>query len=92
MSAPLAADLSGLNQTGLADTIAEVISNMPEELRGMYWANIGIFGGLGYIEALGERLSVTSICPVRLADCGRELELRRLCPCDYEIGIFEAFE
>ena len=24
----------------------------------MYWANIGIFGGLGYIEALGERLHV----------------------------------
>lgn len=34
---------------------------MPEELRGMYWANIGLFGGLGYIEALGERLYVTRI-------------------------------
>jgi actin-related protein 6 len=29
---------------------------MPEEVRGMYWANIGIFGGLGNIENLGERL------------------------------------
>jgi len=48
--------ISGLNQLGLSDTIAEVISEMPEELRGMYWANIGIFGGLGYVEALGERL------------------------------------
>jgi actin-related protein len=46
----------GLNQMGLADTIAEIISEMPEELRGMYWANIGIFGGLGYVDALGERL------------------------------------
>lgn len=66
---------------------------MPEELRGMYWANIGIFGGLGYIEALGERLYV---CAIHLSSQqlikSRELELRRLCPCDYEIGIFEAFE
>jgi actin-related protein 6 len=29
---------------------------MPEELRGMFWANIGLFGGLGMIENLGERL------------------------------------
>jgi actin-related protein len=48
--------IAGLNQSGLADTIAEIIAEMPEELRGMYWANIGILGGLGYIEALGERL------------------------------------
>jgi actin-related protein 6 len=41
---------------GLSETIAEVISKMAEELRGMYWANIGILGGLGYVEALGERL------------------------------------
>lgn len=45
-----------MNQLGLSETIAEVISQMPEELRGMYWANIGIFGGLGYVDALGERL------------------------------------
>ena len=50
--------LSGLKQTGLPETIAGVISMMPEEVRGMYWANIGIFGGLGNIEALGERLWV----------------------------------
>jgi actin-related protein len=48
--------MAGLNQLGLSETIAEVISKMPEELRGMYWANIGILGGLGYVEALGERL------------------------------------
>jgi actin-related protein 6 len=81
-----------MNQSGLAETIAEVISYMPEELRGMYWANIGIFGGLGYIEALGERLYVFSRhCRAPLI-CSSELELRRLCPCDYDIGIFEAFE
>ncbi|WWD21521.1 actin-like protein ARP6 [Kwoniella shandongensis] len=67
----------GLKQTGLPETIAYVISMMPEELRGMYWAHIGIFGGLGNIEALGERL---------------ERDLQALCPVDYEIGIFEAFD
>ncbi|ODO08721.1 hypothetical protein L198_00454 [Cryptococcus wingfieldii CBS 7118] len=50
---------------------------MPEELRGMFWAHIGIFGGLGNIEALGERL---------------ERDLQSLCPVGYEIGIFEAFD
>ena len=29
---------------------------MPDEVRGMYWANIGIFGGLGNIENIGERM------------------------------------
>ncbi|ORY30390.1 actin family [Naematelia encephala] len=67
----------GLRQSGLHETIAEVISNMPEEVQGMYWANIGIFGGLGNVEGLGERL---------------ERDLRTLCPIKYEIGIFEAFD
>lgn len=31
---------------------------MPEEIQGMFWANIGIVGGLGNVEALGERLWV----------------------------------
>ncbi|WVR04653.1 actin-like protein ARP6 [Kwoniella sp. DSM 27419] len=67
----------GLKQSGLPETITHVISMMPEELRGMYWAHIGIVGGLGNIEALGERL---------------ERDLQALCPVDYEIGIFEAFD
>ncbi|WWD07640.1 actin-like protein ARP6 [Kwoniella europaea PYCC6329] len=67
----------GLKQSGLPETIAYVISMMPEELRGMYWAHIGIFGGLGNIEALGERL---------------EMDLQALCPVNYEIGIYEAFD
>ena len=41
---------------GLPETVDYVISMMPEELRGMYWANIGIFGGLGNVLNLGERL------------------------------------
>lgn len=48
--------LAGINQTGLPETIAYVISQMPQELQGMFWAHIGIVGGLGNIEALGERL------------------------------------
>ncbi|WVQ75999.1 actin-like protein ARP6 [Cryptococcus sp. DSM 104548] len=67
----------GLKQMGLPETIAHVISCMPEELRGMFWAHIGIFGGLGNIEALGERL---------------ERDLQSVCPVGYEIGIFEAFD
>jgi actin-related protein 6 len=83
--------MAGLNQLGLSETIAEVISKMPEELRGMYWANIGILGGLGYVEALGERLSVFDQITWSVLT-SREQDLRALCPCDYEIGIFEAFE
>jgi len=40
----------------LAEAISQVIVAMPEGVRGMYWGNIGIFGGLGNIDALGERL------------------------------------
>ncbi|WVQ83263.1 actin-like protein ARP6 [Cryptococcus sp. DSM 104549] len=67
----------GLKQSGLSETVAYVISMMPEELRGMFWAHIGIFGGLGNIPNLGERL---------------ERDLQAMCPVDYEVGIFEAFD
>lgn len=36
---------SGLEQTGLGSTIAHVISLLPEDLQGMFWANIGLIGG-----------------------------------------------
>lgn len=36
--------------------MARTIGELPEELRGMYWANIAVIGGLGEIEAFGERL------------------------------------
>jgi len=35
----------GLNQSGLADAIALSISLLPHDLRGMFWANIGLIGG-----------------------------------------------
>lgn len=46
----------GIQQTGLPETIAYVIAQMPPELQGMFWAHIGVIGGLGNVEALGERL------------------------------------
>jgi actin-related protein 6 len=48
----------GLKQSGLPETIALVISMMPAELQGMFWAHIGVFGGLGNIPDFGERLCV----------------------------------
>lgn len=39
--------------------MARTIGELPEELRGIYWANIAVIGGLGEIEAFGERLSVS---------------------------------
>lgn len=82
----------GLKQSGLSQTIADVIAAMPEELRGMFWANIGIFGGLGDIETLGERLCVLLSAFASSLTSRREQDLRALCPVDHEIGIFEAFE
>lgn len=46
----------GIQQLGLPETVAHVISLMPKDLQGMFWAHIGIIGGLGNVEALGERL------------------------------------
>ncbi|GHJ88865.1 hypothetical protein NliqN6_5267 [Naganishia liquefaciens] len=65
----------GLQQIGLAETIAYVIGLMPEDEQGLFWANIGFMGGLALTENLGERL---------------DNELRMLCPMEYEVGIFEA--
>lgn len=46
---------------GLPEAIAYVISQMPTEVQGMFWAHIGIFGGLGMVANLGERLSVLPV-------------------------------
>jgi actin-related protein 6 len=35
----------GLEQCGLAEMVARSISLLPEELQGMFWANIGLIGG-----------------------------------------------
>ncbi len=90
MSWVLGSELTpGINQTGLPETIAYVISQMPEELQGMFWAHVVIVGGLGKVEALGERLLVA---PSSSSNPSRERDLRALCPTDYDIGIYEVFE
>jgi actin-related protein 6 len=47
-----------LQQAGLVETVAQVIESMPEDIQGMLWANIGLFGGLASTDGFGERLSV----------------------------------
>lgn len=46
----------GLDQSGLATTIAASISALPDELQGMFWANIGLIGGTANFTGFGERL------------------------------------
>jgi actin-related protein 6 len=38
----------GLDQSGLAATIAAVVSLLPDDLQGMFWANIGLIGDHWY--------------------------------------------
>lgn len=49
---------AGLDQAGLASTIAYSISLLPNDLQGMFWANIGLIGGNTKIPGLRERLWV----------------------------------
>lgn len=47
---------SGLGQSGLAATIAASIALLPEDLRGMFWENIGLIGGNTLFPGLRQRL------------------------------------
>lgn len=46
----------GLEQMGLAPTVAHVISLLPEDLRGLFWANIGLVGGNTKLRGFRSRL------------------------------------
>ncbi len=35
----------GLAQAGIAESIAESIAQLPENMQGLFWANIGLIGG-----------------------------------------------
>ena len=35
----------GLQQAGLGEAIVQSINLLPEDLQGMFWANIGLIGG-----------------------------------------------
>ncbi|KAJ7035683.1 actin-related protein Arp6 [Mycena alexandri] len=56
----------GLNQSGLAETIATSISLLPDDLQGMFWANIGLIGGNTKLPDFRRRLisELHSLAPV----------------------------
>ncbi|KAI0736230.1 actin-like protein Arp6 [Fomitopsis betulina] len=62
----------GLEQSGIASTVAHSIGILPEDLQGMFWANIGLIGGNAKFPGLRERL---------------EIELRALAPVDCTVSI-----
>lgn len=67
----------GLEQMGLASTIAHVISLLPEDLQGMFWANIGLIGGNTKLPGFRERLLQ---------------ELQPLAPMDNEVVVYESID
>ncbi|KAF8074027.1 actin-related protein Arp6 [Lyophyllum atratum] len=67
----------GLDQSGLAATVALSISLLPKDLQGMFWANIGLIGGSSKFPGFRSRLMS---------------ELRSLAPIDCEVVIFECDE
>jgi actin-related protein 6 len=48
----------GMEQAGLGEAVADAIGSLPEELQGMFWANIGLIGGNTRIDGFDERLFV----------------------------------
>jgi hypothetical protein len=48
----------GLQQSGLATAIAASVALLPEDLQGMFWANIGLIGGTTKFPGFHERLQV----------------------------------
>ena len=48
--------VTGLAQAGLAHTIANAISATPEDIQGLFWANIGLIGGNSKFPGFKERL------------------------------------
>lgn len=65
----------GLEQSGLAATVAASISLLPDDLRGMFWANIGLIGGSTNFPGFYERLSS---------------ELLSLTPVEYDLQIYRS--
>ncbi|KAG1901091.1 actin-related protein Arp6 [Suillus fuscotomentosus] len=65
----------GLEQSGLAATVAASIALLPHDLRGMFWANIGLIGGSTNFPGFYERLSS---------------ELLSLTPVEYDLQIYRS--
>ncbi|KAI0301094.1 actin-like protein ARP6 [Multifurca ochricompacta] len=68
-------DHIGLHQAGLGEAIVQSISLLPEDLQGMFWANIGLIGGSTKLPGFAARLMA---------------ELRPCAPADCEIKIYES--
>ncbi|KAJ7362262.1 actin-related protein Arp6 [Mycena albidolilacea] len=56
----------GLEQSGLPSTIAASIGLLPDDLQGMFWANIGLIGGTTSLPGFRQRLlsELQSLAPV----------------------------
>ncbi|KAJ7065723.1 actin-related protein Arp6 [Mycena amicta] len=56
----------GMNQAGLAETIAASIALLPEDIQGLFWANIGLIGGNTKFVGFRSRLlkELQSLAPV----------------------------
>ncbi|KAI0317627.1 actin family [Amylostereum chailletii] len=65
----------GFDQAGVAGAVAQSIAFLPEELQGMFWANIGLIGGSTKFPGYPERLLH---------------ELRPLAPVEFEVYIYES--
>jgi actin-related protein 6 len=90
-------DLSspGLEQAGLASTIAYSISLLPEDLQGMFWANIGLIGGSTKFPGFRERLYVNiqySIFATITDGANRLEELQPVAPAGCEVVIYSSEE
>ncbi|XP_006462962.1 hypothetical protein AGABI2DRAFT_72217 [Agaricus bisporus var. bisporus H97] len=70
-------DIGSLEQAGLAATIAHSISLLPEDIQGMFWANIGLIGGSSKFPGFR----------IRLLD-----ELQPLAPAGSEVVIYSSEE
>jgi len=46
----------GLQQAGLGEAIVQSMSLLPEDLQGMFWANIGLIGGSTMFPGFAVRL------------------------------------
>ncbi|KAF8625937.1 hypothetical protein AX17_006663 [Amanita inopinata Kibby_2008] len=67
----------GLEQIGLAGAISLSIGSLPEDLQGLFWANIGLIGGNTKFPNFRSRLLY---------------ELRSLAPVDCEVMVYECVE
>ena len=87
---------TGLDQSGLAGTVAASISALPEDLKGMFWANIGLIGGStkfpGFQQRLYVLLLIGSQPTMKIHSLIRMAELRPLAPVDFDVMIYQCDE